>query len=264
MSATSLRRIGALALLTLASLLTLAAAARASSIQLDVPDGQPVQDAPTVLHLTGTIPFGAVAVAQAHMSPAREAASCRDMPGVFTRKISERIYGETFEMAPTVTFARPGRWLVCAWVWIVGLGGDDVGAVTSTIVDVRPPHMEVRLDAPRAWLPSRTVSISVHYSSEVSRQLFIAAVHGRCGHSWRAARQRSAALLLGGQPVVGNGDQRISARIAAAGRLRLCAYVERDAADGDAGAVSGLSVDVAGRRRPPEPPPRINRPWELG
>lgn len=264
MFTTQLRRLGAFSLLTLAGLLTLAVAARASSIQLDLPDGQPVQDAPTILHLTGTIPYGAIADAQAHVSPSHEAPDCSDMPGVFTRQISEPIYGETFDMAPTVTFTRPGRWLVCGWVWIVGFGGGDDGAVTSTTVDVRRPRVQLELEAPRVWAPDRTASLSVQYSTEVSRQLFVAAVHGSCGQSWRSARSRAAGLLLGAQPIVGDGSEDVAARLNSAGPVRLCAYVQRGAADGEAGAVAGFSVNVTGRPLQRRTPRRLQRTWELG
>jgi hypothetical protein len=261
MFATSLRRIGALTLITLTALLALAAVARASSIEIGFPDGQPIQDAPTILHLTGTVGDGGIADAQAHVAPLDDTADCRDMPGPFTRQFSEPVHEQTFDLAPTITFARPGKWLVCAWVAVFGFGDD--GAVASTVVDVRAPHVQVQLAGPRSWHPGRSATVSIRYSAEVSRQLFVVAVHGPCGHSWRAAKYRSAALLLAGRPVVGDGSQDVTARLSWGGSFRLCAYLQRDAADGDAGAVSGFSVDVGGRRRP-RAPRRSAGGWELG
>lgn len=261
MLTTPLRRAGALALLTLVALLTLAAVARASSIQL-VLDPDYAQDRPGTVRVTGVATTGNWdAALVVRVKPLAAGAGCAlDADD----DIGERVlWGQAaagwFDAADTATFPAAGSWLVCAWAQSYDSFDTTANASTSAIVGVRQPNLGLRVTGAARVQAGHAARYRLRYYVEVPRRLLWDVVSGnRCGHSDRQASPFVSFAQSGEFDVAGAGTEAITARFDRPGSYRICGFLERDYLDGQAQLVAWRSVRVV------RPRPRRWRPgiWE--
>jgi hypothetical protein len=244
MFATSLRRIGALTLLIFTTLLALAAVARASSIQLLL-DGDYAQDRPGTVRVTGVSTGRYDAHVQARVKASAPGAACASDPD---DDDGDRVILHAaaafapFDVAGNVTFARVGSWLVCAWV---ASFDDEAQALTSTVVNVRPPSLSLRVTGAGRVQVGHAARYRLRYFAEVARQLRWVVVPGtHCGYSYAQGEALSVYFQEGSENIAGSGTEAITAHFDRAGRYRVCGYVQRAYDDGQAQLVAWRSVRV--------------------
>jgi hypothetical protein len=252
MFTTPLRRARAIAALALAALLTLAAAAQASTIQL-ILDGDYAQDRPGTVRVTGLSTTGTWdAALVVRTKPLAEGSGCALDADA---DIGERVlWGQAaagwFDTADTVTFQAAGPWLLCAWAQSYDTYDTLGNAATSAVVDVREPNLGLRVTGAGRVQAGHSARYRFRFFAEVPRRLEWDVVRGtRCGHSDLQARALTALAQTGEFDVAGSGTEAVAARFDSPGRYRVCGFLQRSSLDGQAQLVASRSVRVVNPRR---------------
>jgi hypothetical protein len=240
------RRLSCLSLATL-GVLAAAASAHAQALTITPPAGVQVEDTRFAIGFAGdasALPDGdgfvEARIRRGTRAPcaAHESADPGDaivVPGSVTA---------AFTAAGSYVADEPGDYTICAWLTD---GPDEAAPPASATMTVRAPVLRLAATAPAAVQPGATFDVTVHYLSEVLRNLSVVVARAsRCSVNARSLRAISApsADLATDVDVSGIGSLTRTARLTKPGTYLVCAFLDEYI---DNPILGGPAADLAAR-----------------
>jgi hypothetical protein len=161
--------------------------------------------------------------------------------------IASQVASGAYSVSADMAFP-PGRMLLCGWVVDNSETPSPVLASTSEILPVRTPEASLSLHVPaRVTLGRRFVTrVSYQLQAGVGALLFVdlRPASGRACASTVGTEPATAARVIDGEPIGGQGTAEAAGHLAAYGTYRLCAWIESSFQDTQAiaGPVSARVV----------------------